>query len=206
MTPFVWLTAALMIAGCAFAAVRGGPPERITGFAMLACSAVSLLLKGRLPVLDPVRTIAADGVLLGVVLALVLRYRRAWLQPFAGAVVLAIASSTAFALDARLGFYAFATVADTWMILQIGVLCLGTYEYGVARRRNGQACEAVPLPWWSRAGLLVPAFVAAAAGAVAATSLHPRLVLAAALLGSIGALWLHLALRRQTAAGVEASA
>lgn len=135
MTPLVWIGVLTGSVVAVLTLAWGGRPERIMGVGGVAISLSAYFMRRVLLPDHPSIVLGVDCLWLATSLALAFRYRRAWLQPYAGLSLLILMSDFALILDDRLGFYAVVTVGNLFGLAQTLVLAWGARAEG---RRRGE--------------------------------------------------------------------
>ncbi|MCP3730360.1 hypothetical protein M9978_07950 [Sphingomonas sp. MG17] len=135
----------LLVSGFAF--WKGGAPERFVAGSFLTAWVLSIALS---PAKDvrfqtvEVGILAIDLTLLVVLTGVALRANRRWTIVTAGLQLVIVMAHLAKAADPRLIQAAYAYITESWPILQITVLAVGTELYRCRRRCEGSVRS------WSR--------------------------------------------------------
>lgn len=125
---------------CGFAFWKGGAPERLVAGSFLIAWILSVAVspaKGvRFEEIE-VGILLVDLLLLGFLLAIALRANRRWPIVTASLQIVIVLAHAAKALDPRLIQAAYAYITESWPILQITVLAIGTELHRRRRMREG---------------------------------------------------------------------
>lgn len=134
----------LQLGVSAFAILRGGAPERLAGWMLLA-AALTSLATGMLGTSQglSVPILAVDGVLLAGLAAIALRANRFWPYWASALQLVAIGVHGARALDPTLLPIVYSRVTGQIAYPMLLVLAIGTYHYVRRTRLQGVA----PRPW-----------------------------------------------------------
>ena len=142
MTPFVWSALGVLIVVSGFAILNGGRPERLAAMAAMAATIANYVSRHLAPVDDPLPMMIVDFLHFAVVLLLALRYRRAWLQPYAGLLLLPLTTGVAFGVDTGPGYFVYMTVMNIWGVAALLALAAGVALEAAPSRRSAAVAVA----------------------------------------------------------------
>jgi len=126
---------ALLVGCCGYALMRGGPPERIVGSALLAAYAATVAsysdLDGRFYGIE-LGTFAVDAILLLVLTSVALRADRGWPLLLAGLQLDSVGAHLLKLFDVQMIRVTYALMIAAWSYPMLIGLSLGTWRH---RRR-----------------------------------------------------------------------
>ncbi len=132
--------ALVMVAACLFAAWPGVRPQRWTAAVVFLAWTGSAALQNRADVIHPQYAVfALDLLVAGVLVALALIWRQAWLMAVAAFQLLTTATHVAVMIDLRIWAHAYFTAYFVWSYALLAALAWGGVEaWREARERGGR--------------------------------------------------------------------
>lgn len=122
------LAAIAAICICGFAMYRGGVPTRIAGGVFLSAWLITPLIR----IADPSQVewfvFAVDVVVLGVFLALTLKFRRFWLVGASAFQLLAASTHLAMLIDLRVTLNSYVMALGLWSLAVLGSILVGAFS------------------------------------------------------------------------------
>ena len=136
----VALFSVLLLLSSGFAVLRGGAPERIVGIALVIAFAAGVLLQqplaGRFVAVEW-GIVAADGILLAILIGVALYADRFWPLWLAAFQALGTGGHMVRGLDHGISPIAYAILLASWSYPMFLLLALGTARHAKRQRRRG---------------------------------------------------------------------